>query len=454
MSREQTSPPLDVAELRRMVEAGEIDTVVVAFTDMQGRLQGKRLHARFFLDEALTNGVEGCNYQMATDVEMRTVGGYAMTSWEHGYGDMELRPDIGTLRLIPWLPATAMIQCDLGWVGGGELVQSPRQILARQVERATEAGYAVRTATELEFMVFEDTYEQAWDAGYRGLTPSNRYNVDYSVLGTTKVEPLLRDIRNAMAGAGLVVESAKGECNLGQHEIGFRYADALTTADQHAVYKNGAKEIAASHGQSLTFMPKYDDREGSSCHIHMSLCGPGGFPVFDTGDGQTTTFEHFLAGVQDTLAELTLLYAPNINSYKRLQPGTFAPTTVAWGRDNRTCALRVVGHGPSLRVENRLPGGDVNPHIALAAMLASGLRGIELELELAAPVDGNAYVRQLPHVPATLREAREAFAASTIAKEMFGAEVVDHYVHAADVELMAFETAVTDWERVRGFERL
>ncbi|MGH3098742.1 MAG: glutamine synthetase family protein [Streptosporangiales bacterium] len=437
-----------------MVDSGTIDTVVVAFTDMQGRLQGKRLHARFFLDDALAHGVEGCNYQMATDVEMNTVDGYTLTSWERGYGDMELRPDLRTLRLIPWLPATAMVQCDLGLVDGGEMAQSPRQVLGRQVARAADAGYTAMAGTELEFIVFEDTYEQAWDSGYSGLTPANRYNVDYSVLGTTKVEPLLRDIRNHMAGAGLVVESAKGECNLGQHEIAFRYADALTTADQHAVYKTGAKEIAASHGKSLTFMAKYDAREGNSCHIHMSLCAVDGSPVFDTGSGSTPVFEHFLAGVQEALAELTLLYAPNVNSYKRLQPGTFAPTRVAWGRDNRTCALRVVGHGPSLRVENRLPGGDVNPYLALAAMLASGLRGIELQLDPGPPVDGNAYVRDLPHVPATLREARDLFAASTMAKEMFGADVVEHYLHAADVELAAFEAAVTDWERVRGFERL
>lgn len=449
-----TDAPLDLEELRRMVDAGDVDTVIVAFTDMQGRLQGKRMHARYFLDEVVAHGVEGCNYLMASDVEMNTVDGYALTSWERGYGDMEFRPDMRTLRLLPWLPATAMVQCDLGLVGGGELTQSPRQVLGRQLALAADAGYTAMAGTELEFIVFDDTYEQAWDARYSGLTPANRYNVDYSVLGTTKVEPLLRDIRNHMAGAGLVVESAKGECNLGQHEIAFRFADALTTADQHSVYKNGAKEIAANHGKSLTFMAKYDAREGSSCHIHMSLRTADGSAVFDTGSGPTPEFEHFVAGVQDTLSELTLLYAPNINSYKRLQPGTFAPTRVAWGPDNRTCALRVVGHGSSLRVENRLPGGDVNPYLALAAMLASGLRGIDQQLDPGPPVDGNAYVRDLPHVPATLREARDQFAASTVAKEMFGADVVEHYVHAADVELAAFDAAVTDWERVRGFERL
>jgi glutamine synthetase len=459
---------LSVGELNGLVDRGEIDTVVACLTDVQGRLQGKRLHARYFLDEVVDHGTEGCNYLLAVDVDMNTVSGYAISSWERGYGDFVLRPDLGTLRRASWLPGTAIVQCDVLWLDGSPVLQSPRQILTAQVDRAAELGFVAVAGTELEFMVFEDTYEQAWDRRYTGLTPANRYNVDYSVIGTGRIEPLLRDIRNAMYAAGLRVESAKGECNLGQHEIAFRYADVVTTADDHALYKTAAKEIASAHGKSLTFMSKYDEREGNSCHIHMSLRGLGGEIVFDraAGNGQadgdghaarrerTDVFDGFVAGVLATLREFTLLYAPNVNSYKRFAPGSFAPTKVAWGEDNRTCSVRVVGSGPSLRPELRLPGGDVNPYVALAGMLAGGLHGIRNKLELPPAYASNAYTSDLPTVPTTLREARDLFDASTVAREAFGDEVVEHYVNAADVELAAFEAAVTDWERVRGFERL
>ncbi len=451
------TPPLEVDRLRELIGSGEIDTVVVAFTDMQGRLQGKRIHAQFFLDSVLPHGTEGCNYLLAVDVDMNTVDGYAISSWERGYGDMMFDLDLATLRLLPWVPGAAMVQCDLSWIGGGPVAQSPRQVLAAQAQRAADHGWQALAGTELEFILFDDTYETAWSRGYSGLTPSNQYNVDYSILGTTRVEPLLRDIRNGMYAAGLVPESAKGECNLGQHEIAFKYDDVITTADNHSLYKNGAKEIAALHGKALTFMAKFNEREGNSCHIHMSLRGLGGETVFadEEGDGgQSALFDHFVAGVQATLPELTLLYAPNINSYKRFQPGSFAPTAVAWGRDNRTCALRVVGHGAGLRVENRVPGGDVNPYLALAGMLAGGLHGIEQELPLEPAFTGNAYDSDKPHVPATLRAARELFAGSTVARDAFGQDVVDHYLNAADIELAAFDAAVTDWERFRGFERL
>ncbi|HET8615040.1 MAG TPA: glutamine synthetase family protein [Actinomycetales bacterium] len=454
MAALQTRAPLTVDELTALVGSGDIDTVVVAFTDMQGRLQGKRIHARFFEEHVLEHGTEACNYLLAVDVDMNTVGGYAISSWGTGYGDMGLHPDLGTLRLTPWWPGTAMVQCDLAWIDGGPVRQSPRQVLREQAARADALGYTALAGTELEFMVFDDTYEQAWDKRYAGLTPSNRYNVDYSILGGTRVEPLLRDIRSSMDAAGLTVESAKGECNLGQHEIAFLFDEVVRTADQHSVYKNGAKEIAAAHGKSLTFMAKFDEREGSSCHIHMSLRGNDGGIVFDDGSGATPAFEHFVAGVLDTLSELTLLYAPNINSYKRFADGSFAPTAVAWGHDNRTCALRVVGHGAGLRVENRLPGGDVNPYLAVAGMLAGGLHGIENELPLEPAFVGNAYLSDKPHVPRTLRAARDLFASSDRVRSWFGDDVVDHYVNAADVELAAFEAAVTDWERVRGFERL
>jgi glutamine synthetase len=357
-----------------------------------------------------------------------------------------------------------LIQCDLSWLDGrGPVRPSPRQVLAAVTERARAAGFEALAGTELEFIVFEDTYESAWDLGYRQLTPANRYNVDYSVLGGTKVEPLLRDIRNHMYAAGLTVESAKGECNLGQHEIAFKFDEVIRTADNHSVYKTGAKEIAAAHGKSLTFMAKYDEREGNSCHIHMSLRGTDGAIVFDNGPedgsdrgaaGGTRTFDRFAAGILATMREFTLLYAPNINSYKRFQPGSFAPTAIAWGHDNRTCALRMVGHGAGLRLENRVPGGDVNPYLAMAGMLASGLYGIEQELDLEPVFTGNAYLSDKPRVPTSMREARDLFASSTLARQFFGDDVVDHYVNYADIELAAFEGAVTDWERVRGFERL
>jgi glutamine synthetase len=446
---------LSVDALRAAVTDGEIDTVVVAFTDMQGRLQGKRLHGRYFVDHVLDHGTEGCNYLLAVDVDMNTVDGYAISSWDKGYGDMEFALDLGTLRRLTHHPATAMVQCDLVWADHTPVVQSPRAILQRQLDRCGEHGWVALAGTELEFIAFADTYEAASERGYRGLTPVNQYNVDYSILGTGRVEPLLRRIRNTMYDAGLDVEGAKGECNLGQHEIGFLYADALVTADNHAVYKTVAKEIAAQEGCSITFMAKYDQREGSSCHIHLSLRGEDGALVFDDGSGgRSATYESFVAGLLATLSDFTLLYAPNINSYKRFAAGSFAPTAIAWGEDNRTCALRLVGKGAASRVENRVPGADVNPYLAIAAMLAGGLHGIEQGLTLEPPCTGNAYVADLPRVPGTLREAREAFAASPIAKEAFGAEVVDHYLNMADVELAAFDATVTDWELRRGFERL
>jgi glutamine synthetase len=445
---------LSVARLRDLISDGTIDTVAVAATDMQGRLQGKRMHAEYFLDTVLEHGTEACEYLLAVDVEMNTVPGYAFSSWNTGYGDVVFRPDLSTLRLTPWLPGTAMVQCDLLTTDGQEVAPSPRQILKRQAQRAADLGYTAYAGTELEFMMFDVTYEQAFASGYRNLVPSNQYNVDYSLLGTSRVEPVLRDIRNGMAAAGLVVESAKGECNLGQHEIAFKYAEVVSTADRHVVYKTGAKEIAAAHGKSITYMAKFNEREGNSCHIHMSLRGTDGSVVFDGPDGETELFEHFVAGVLATAAEMTLLYAPNINSYKRFQPGSFAPTTLAWGRDNRTCAMRVVGHGAGLRLENRIPGADVNPYLALAGMLAGGLYGVEERLSLEPAFVGNAYEADRPRVPTTLRDAADAFDASALARKAFGDEVVDHYVHAAHVERAAFEAAVTDWERVRGFDRL
>jgi glutamine synthetase len=318
-------------------------------------------------------------------------------------------------------------------------------------------GFRAYCGTELEFIVFEDSYDRAWDQGYRGLTPANRYNVDYSILGGDRVEPLLREIRNEMYAAGATVEGAKGECNLGQHEIAFLYDEVVPTCDNHVIYRNAAKEIAARRGQSITFMAKYDEREGSSCHVHLSLRGLDGGVVFADDarpHGQSAVFDQFIAGVLATMREFTYFYAPNINSYKRFQPGSFAPTAVAWGHDNRTCALRVVGHGAGMRVENRVPGGDMNPYLGVAAMLAGGLHGIEQELVLEDAFEGNAYTSDKLRVPSTLQEARDLLDGSTLARTVFGADVVGHYVNAADVEIAAFNAAVTDWERRRGFERL
>ncbi|WP_213454533.1 glutamine synthetase family protein [Rhizomonospora bruguierae] len=453
-----TQPPLTVEELRLAVDAGEIDTVVLALVDMQGRLQGKRFHARFFLDEVVAHGSEGCTYLLAVDVDMNTVDGYAMSGWSRGYGDFAMRPDLTTLRRVPWQPGTAMVLADLAWPdGSGEVVASPRQILRRQVARLAEHGFTAYAGTELEFIVYRDSYERAWQRGYRELTPANLYNVDYSLLGTARVEPLLRRIRNDMAGAGLVPENAKGECNLGQHEITFRYDEALRCADHHAVYKNGAKEIAAQEGMALTFMAKPNAREGNSCHIHFSLRSADGRPAMH-GDGPghlSPTGQRVVAGLLATLRDFSVLYAPNINSYKRYQPGSFAPTALRWGGDNRTCALRLAGHGAGLRVENRMPGGDVNPHLAIAALIAGAVHGLANDLPLEPEYRGNAYEdAEAPRVPATLRDALARWESSDLARAAFGPEVVEHYANNARVEVAAFDAAVTDWELARGFERL
>ena len=463
MSKTTTEPTLrnermlSVSQLRSMILDDEIDTVVLAFTDMQGRLQGKLLHARFFLDSVLGHGTEGCSYLLAVDVDMNTIDGYDHASWASGYGDMEFVPDLATIRRTPHRPGTVMIQCDLASTTGQELRVSPRSMLRAQTERAAEHGWKAVAGTELEFVIYNTPYEQAWNDGYRNLIPANQYNVDYSILGSSIVEPLLRDIRNTMYASGLTVESAKGECNFGQHEIAFLFDEVIATADNHSYYKTASKDIARQHGQSLTFMAKPNQREGNSCHVHMSLRGKDddALVFWDEKTGtRSAVYDHFIAGVLATMRDFTLFYAPNINSYKRFVKGSFAPTAVAWGVDNRTTAVRLVGSGRSARMENRLPGGDMNPYLGLAAMLAGGLYGVENELSLEAETAGNAYESGAPTVPATMREARDALAHSEIAAEVFGEDVVRHYVHYADVEIEAFEAAVTDWELTRGFERL
>jgi glutamine synthetase len=454
--RMPTPPKLTLDALRAQIESDEIDSVILAVTDMQGRLVGKRCAARYFIDDVVGHGAEACNYLLAVDVDQATVDGYEISSWERGYGDFTLVPDWDTLRRIPWQARTAMVQCDIAWQDGTPVTVSPRQVLQAQLDRLADRDLQALVGTELEFIAFDTSFEDAWSARYQEMRPVNQYNVDYSIMGINRAEGLLGSVRRGMEGAGLYVESVKGECNLGQHEIAFKYDSALATCDNHVVYKNGAKEIAAQMRKSLTFMSKFDEREGNSCHIHISFRSTGGDAVMagDLQHGFSPLMENFIAGQLAALRELTLLFAPNVNSYKRYVDGSFAPTAVAWGVDNRTCALRVVGSGHSLRMENRVPGGDVNPYMATAALIAAGLHGIENGLSLEPAFEGNAYTSDKPRVPANLRDARDLFAASEIAEKAFGAEVVRHYVNAANVEIAAYDRAITDWERIRGFERL
>ena len=448
---------LSLESLKAKVADGSIDTVVVAMTDMQGRLTGKRIHGQYFLDEVLKHGTEGCNYLLAVDVDMNTVDGYEMSSWEHGYSDFALIPDLNTLRLIPWQPGAALVLADVAWLDHTDVVASPRQVLRKQIAELEKHGMVAMCGTELEFVVYKDTYKEAWDKGYKNLVPVNQYNVDYSILGGSRIEPLLRDIRLGMSAAGMVVESVKGECNLGQHEIAFRYSDALSNCDNHVIYKNGAKEIADQQGYALTFMAKPNDREGNSSHIHLSFRGLNGELVMadesDLEHGMSDVGRQFIAGQIAHLRELSILFAPNINSYKRYVPGSFAPTAVRWGRDNRTCALRLVGHGAGLRLENRVPGGDVNPYLAVAGIIAAGLDGIKNKLTLEPAFTGNAYESDSARVPASMSEALELWENSAWVKEVFGSEVQAHYANMAKVEIAAYGKAVTDWELFRNFER-
>ena len=448
---EMASAPLTLDALERAVANRTVDTVVLALVDMEGRLVGKRLTGRHFLESAVPHGAESCEYLLATDVDMSPQQGYGLAGWNRGFGDFQLKPDLATLRLLPWHPGAALVLADAFAEDGEPIQVSPRQILRRQLARLHARGLAAQVGTELEFMIFRGSYREAWDSGYRNLVKATHYSVDYALLDTTGIEPLIRRIRNSMEASGMNVESSKGECNLGQHEINFRYGGALGVCDDHTVYKFGAKEIASQEDMAITFMAKFDQREGSSCHVHLSLASADGRNAF-AADQQL--FDGFLAGQLASLRELTLLFAPQINSYKRYVPGMFAPTAVAWGHDNRTCAMRVIGHGQGVHIENRLPGADVNPYLAVAAMIAAGLHGLDAKLALEPPTSGSAYEGDHPHVPHTMRSARDLFAASGAARHAFGDDVVDHYVHRADIELAAFESSVTDWERIRGFERL
>jgi glutamine synthetase len=441
---------ITVDELRSDVETGAIDTVVVAFTDMQGRLMGKRVHAEFFLEDSVEHGVEGCNYLMALDMEMDPIPGYALASWDQGYGDFQLAPDFATLTRVPWLEGTALVLADLNSQDGSPVKASPRQVLKAQVERAEALGFTPMFGSELEFFLLKESYGEAHAKHYRGLTPTVPYIIDYHILASTYDEPLIRQIRNGMQGAGMRVESSKGEAWPGQHEVNFRYSDAVTMADNHAVYKNGAKEIAHLNGCSVTFMAKPDHTWiGSSCHIHSSLW-QGGDNAFA---GESEVFKHYLAGQIAALKELAIFVAPTINSYKRFAAGSWAPTTLAWGHDNRTCGFRIVGHGSALRTETRIPGADVNPYLAFAALLAAGMHGIEQGLELPPPLEGNAYESDADRFPHALRDAIAALETGTIARKALGDEVVDHYLNYARTEQRLFDEVVTCYERERLYER-
>ena len=444
---------IDIDTLKRMVADDEIDTVIAAFPDMYGRLVGKRIVGRFFVDEVIPHGLHACDYLLACDMEMEPVPGYAFTSWAKGYGDFRPIPDFDTLRIASWLERTALVLCDVYREDKRELVPlAPRGILRHQLTRASERGYTVMAASELELYVFKDSYEQVAEKGFINATPIGRVIEDYHILQGTKEEHVIGAIRAHLERSGVPVESSKGEWGPGQQEIGLRYAEALEMADRHAIYKHAAKEIAWQQGHAITFMAKWDERHaGSSCHIHMSLWDERGKkPLFA---GQSETFRWFLGGWMKHIRELFAFFAPYPSSYKRYVAGSFAPTGIAWSHDNRTAGFRIVGHGPSLRIECRAPGADANPYLAFAAALAAGLDGIEHHVEPPPAFEGDVYAAsELPHVPHTLRESIAALAESTWARETFGEEVVDHYLHFFRTEQRKFDAAVTDWERRRYFE--
>jgi glutamine synthetase len=442
---------LTLEELRADAATGEVDTVIAAFTDMQGRLMGKRLDAEFFLHELEGgHGSEGCNYLLALEMEMDPVPGYAIASWERGYGDFGLIPDLATLRRIPWHEATVMVQCDVEWHDGTPVAPSPRQVLKAQVEKARALGYEPMFGSELEFFLFRESYEEAHAKHYHDLTPSVPYILDYHILASSYDEPFLREVRTSMKAAGMIVESSKGEAWAGQHEINFRFADALKAADDHVVYKTGIKEIAYQNDCSVTFMAKpHHEWVGSSCHIHSSLWQDGKAAFA----GESETFKSYLAGQIACAADLAVFIAPTINSYKRFAAGSWAPTTLAWGYDNRTCGFRVVGKGSALRAETRIPGADANPYLAFSALLAAGLYGIEQKLELGPALEGNAYISDAERFPHAMREAIARLEQSTVARQLLGDEVIDHYLNYARTEQELFDKTVTGYERERMFER-
>jgi glutamine synthetase len=453
---------VDRNTLAQLVRSGDIDTILVVFPDGYGRLMGKRVVGRYFVDQVADEGAHACIYLFTVDMEMEPLPGFKLTSWERGYGDMKMVPDLATLRIIPWLEKTAFVLCDVYTEEGEPIEESPRWVLKRQLERAARLGYTVKTAAELELYVFKESFEQARAKRYQSLTPASGYLEDYHILQTTREEPLIRAIRNGMEAADVPVETSKGEWGRGQEEINLRYAEALEMADRTVLYKHGAKEIASLQGCAITFMAKYDaGAAGSSFHLHSSLWDAAGTALFaPRGHARDAThwtplFGQWLAGQMAMARELAYFYAPGVNSYKRYQAGSFAPTRVAAGWDNRTCGFRLCGEGAGFRVENRIPGADANPYLAFAATIAAGLHGIEARLDAPKAYQGNAYEDpSLPQVPKTLREAIDELGRSDVARAAFGDRVVDHYLHAARLEQQAFDQAVTDWELMRYFERI
>ena len=451
-----TEGMLSLDDLRSMADAGSVDTVVAAFTDMQGRLIGKRIDVSYFLDEVVDHGIEGCDYLLALDMEMDPVPGYEMANWEKGYGDFAIAPDLATLRAIPWLDRTALVLCDVADHRGAPVPASPRQVLIAQYERAYQMGYTPLFASELEFYLYKQSYAQAHEQDFRALEPTIPYILDYHILATTMDEGVIGQIRRGMARAGIPVEFTKGEAWAGQHELNMRYADAITSADRHTIYKNGVKEIAFLNGIAATFMAKPSEKDiGSSCHIHSSLIDiESGNSAFVDGEEETDTFRHYLGGMRARIRELALLVAPAINSYKRYATESWAPTSISWGRDNRTCGFRVVGHRQSRRAECRIPGADVNPYLGYAALLAAGLDGIANRTDPGPELVGNAYAAgEAEPFPATLREAVELWEGSEFAKSTFGEPAWRHYLNYGRTEQRLFDQVVTDYERRRMFER-
>lgn len=444
-----------------------MDNVVVAVPDLAGRLQGSRVAVDQFLDRVLADGFRACAYLLASDVEMQTRGDYAFSPWDTGFGDLVLRPDLATLRRLPWDPRTALVISDAEWPDGTPVEVAPRQVLRRQLDRLEALGLQAMVATELEFRVFLEPSDTAWGVGHRALTPATPFNVDYAVAGLGPLDELGSALRRTMQQLGMPFETARGECAPGQYEITFPYGAALAIADGHVLYKTAAKAVSAARGVSLTFMAKYDEAEGNSGHVHFSLRTPDGEPAFpqqhEQPDGShrpaggqqglSPLMAHFLAGQLACLPDLMLLFAPTINAYKRLHPGSFAPTGLAWGRDNRTCPLRVIGHHQSLRFEHRVPGADANPYLVLAGLIAAGLHGLEYELDLQAETIGNAFTQDASRLPHTLDDALSSWSGSTTARRAFGDDVVRHIAAAGRAERDAFLTTVSDWERRRGFDR-
>ena len=448
---------MNLQELKRQVRSGKIDTVIVALADPFGRLVGKRFRADFFLDAVAKQGTHGCNYLLTVNLDMDPLEGFKVANWNAGFGDFAFQPDLSALRVLPWQTATALVICDHRKHDGSLVEESPRSVLRRQLERLKKQGLTCFCASELEFYLFNQTYHSAFTSGYRDLQPASDYRIDYHLMQPTRDEPLMRAIRNGMTAARVPIESSKGEWSRGQHELSFVYTQPLPMADMHVLFKQGVKEIAEQHGQAVSFMAKYAPSEaGNSCHIHMSIWrGKQSLFPAPGGHGGSKFFRQFLGGLLKYSPELCLFFAPTINSYKRYQAGSWAPTRMAWALDNRTVGYRVVGHGNAFRIENRMPGADANPYLAFAAMLAAGMAGVKEKLDCGEEYLGNAYIDpKLARLPGSLQAAAELIANSKLAQQAFGPAVVEFYVHHARLEIEAFNNAVTDWEKVRYFERI